>query len=254
MHGRRVVVTGVGGIGAAVARHATAAGAQVHLVDVAEERLRLLAAEIDCQYTVADLRTRSEADRAFTAAANALNGGSGRSGVDSLVAVAGGSGRRFGDGPVHTLDESAIEQTLGLNLTPAALALGAFVRHRDPSTVCHAILTGSVLARHPNRLFATHGYAAAKAAIEGLALASASFYADQRVCVNVVAPGLTRTPMSARAQVDPETIDFARDRQPLGDEDGFVDPGSVAAVCCAVLDNPAVTGQVIAVDAGWSVR
>lgn len=247
MQDRRLVVTGVGGIGAALARRAVAAGARVHLVDVADDHVAPLAAELGCGYTVANVITRAATDHAFDAASAALGG------IDALVAIAGGSGRGFGDGPVHKIDETAIERTLAANLTPAALALGSFLRHRDATVVCGAILTGSVLARHPHPLFGTHAYAAAKAAIEGLAVASAAFYADQEVTVNVVAPGLTRTPMSERAQRDPASVDFAKRKQPLSG-DGFVDPAPVADLCLAVLANPVVTGQVIAVDAGWSVR
>lgn len=243
---RRVVITGAGGIGEQVARRLLRAGAGVHLVDIDETRCTELASALGCGYSAADLCSSTGTDRAMAEAAEALGG------IDALVAVAGGSGRRFGDGPVHTMDEHAIEQTLSRNVTPALLALGAFIRHRDTGATGSAVLIGSVLARHPNPLFATHAYAAAKAAIEGAGIAAANYYAGQGVRVNVVAPGLTRTPMSARAQDDEATREFARSRQALAD-DGFVDPAAVAEACIGLLSNPAVTGQVLAVDAGWSV-
>lgn len=245
--GRRVVITGVGGIGEQVARQALSLGAHVHLVDREAGTLARLADELSCGFTVCDLRDDARVDHSFRAAAAALGG------VDGLVAVAGGSGRSVGDGPIDTLTAAALEATLAINLTPAVLALGAFLRHRDPDAASSTVLIGSVLARRPHPLFATHAYAAAKAAIEGVALAAAAHFASQGASINVVSPGLTRTPMSARAQGDDETLRFARSRQPLAD-DGFVDAADVAAVSCALIANTAVTGQVVAVDAGWSVR
>lgn len=244
--GRRIVIAGIGGIGEHIAQCAAGLGARLHLIDIDGARASAVAAALDATSSAADLRNFDRTDDAVRQAVSDLGG------VDGVVAIAGGSGRAFGDGPVDGLTESALAKTLDSNLTPAALTLGAFLRHRDRNVHGAAVLIGSVLARHPHRLFATHGYAAAKAAIEGLAIAAANYYADQDVSINVVAPGLTRTPMSARAQTDETTRRFARERQPLT-VDGFIDPAPVAFACCAVLANPAVTGQVLGVDAGWSV-
>lgn len=244
--GRRVVVAGAGGIGAAVARRAVAEGAAVHLMDIDGQRVAELSAELGCTSSSADLCRDHDVQQAFSAAAQALDG------IDALVAIAGGSGRRLGDGPVHTLTAEAVLQTVRLNLLPPVLTLGAFVNAGGPAPRS-AVLIGSVLARHPQGEFQTHAYAAAKAGIEGLAVAAAATYAEQGIAVNVVAPGLTRTPMSARAQADPTVSTVAAGRQPLC-PDGFVEPDQVAQVCCAVLAAPTVTGQVIAVDGGWSVR
>lgn len=246
LSGRRLVVTGAGGIGEQVARRAMADGASVHLADRDRDRVSALAADLGCGFSAVDLSKYDEVGRAMSEAEAAMGG------VDALVAVAGGSGRRVGDGPVHTLTDTALEETMAMNVTPAALALGAFLRHRDAAVPGSVVLVGSVLARHPHRLFPTHAYAASKAAIEGLAVVAANYYADQGVCINVVAPGLTRTPMSARAQGDDATLEFIGGQQPLA-TGGFVEPNDVASISCALLANPVVTGQVIAVDGGWSV-
>ena len=79
--------------------------------------------------------------------------------------------------------------------------------------------TGSVLARHPQRdYFATAGYAASKGAIEAMSVAAAAYYAPEGIRINVIAPGLVHTPMTARAQGnardhrihDPQTADDER--------------------------------------------
>src|SRR3546814_7980903 len=57
-----------------------------------------------------------------------------------------------------------------------------------------------------------------------------SHYLQERIAINVVAPGLTKTPMAQRAQEDPAVIEYARKRQALTD-DGFLDPDDVGVAC-----------------------
>lgn len=246
MDGRRVIVVGLGGIGAAVARRLVGAGASVHLVDIDDSRTGDLADELGATWTSADASNEPECERAFDEAESAMQG------LDGLVCTAGGSGRRWGDGPVGTLTGDAIAQTLRLNALPPLLSLNSFVRRTaDRLGPRGAVLTGSVLARYPRPEFDTHAYAFAKAGIEGLVRATASRYAAEGLQVNCVSPGLTRTPMSSRAQSDPAVRRLAAELQPLTD-DGFVDPDEVAAACVWLLGSREVTGQIVTIDGGWS--
>ena len=53
----------------------------------------------------------------------------------------------------------------------------------------------SVLARCPAaEHFGTHGYAASKGAIDGLARAAAATYAPDGIRINAIAPSLSRHP------------------------------------------------------------
>ncbi len=252
LDGRRIVVTGSGGISSATVQRCLREGASVHVISRDAESAGALA-ELSprVSWSTANLSSDAESSRAFDEAADTLGG------LDGLVAVAGGSARRLGDGPVHALSVDGLNATVALNLATTTNALREFTARwlateRDGSWAS-AILIGSALGRFPaSPLFVTHGYAAVKAGIEGLARSAAAHYSHDALTVNVVAPGLTRTPMAQRATEDAEVSAYARKRQPLAD-DGFVDPDEVASACEWMLGARSVTGQVVYVDGGWGV-
>ena len=66
-----------------------------------------------------------------------------------------------------------------------------------------------------------------------------------------VAPGLVLTPMAERAARDAEILAFAATKQPI--TGGMLDADDVADAIVWALCNPQTTGQVIAVDGGWTV-
>jgi NAD(P)-dependent dehydrogenase (short-subunit alcohol dehydrogenase family) len=110
-----------------------------------------------------------------------------------------------------------------------------------------------VLAESPEpRNFATHAYAAAKGAVVALSRSMAAYYAPHHIRVNVLAPGLVRTPMSERAAA-PAVHEFIARKQPLAGD--MVDAGDVASAALFLLGDAShsITGQVLSVDAGWSV-
>ena len=112
----------------------------------------------------------------------------------------------------------------------------------------------SVLASRPApEHFGTHAYAASKGAIDGLARSAAATYAPHGIRINAIAPSLIATPMSARAQEDASIRGYLRAKQPLAG--GPIDPDAVTPVALHLLsdDSRMVTGQVVAVDAGWGV-
>ena len=256
---RVCLITGSTGIAAASAERCAAEGAAVFVVSRSAEHARSLADALvgtgaRAGWVAADLSVEDEAEAAVAAAVERF----GR--IDGCFSVAGGSGRRFGDGPIDTLTIDGWDATIALNLRTQALVCRAVVRRmlgqapNASGTRGSILLMGSVTATDPvPQFFATHAYAAAKGAINALMTTMASTYAGEGIRVNVVAPSLTATPMASRAAADPVIRAYARQRQPLAGE--MMDPADVAHAAVYFLSDESrvVTGQVLNVDGGWSV-
>ena len=244
-----LLVTGSSGIAAATARLWGTHGS-VFLVCVKEEEGRALAAELpEADFSAADVRDE-EAVRKSVAACLERFGK-----IDALFNVAGISARSLGDGPLHECSAKAWDTVMEVNAKGTFLMCREVLRAWTDDSFEGVILNiGSVLARHPQREhFATAGYAASKGAIEAMTLSAAAYYAPAGIRINVIAPGLVMTPMSARAQGDARITEYMSRKQPL--TGGMLAPEDVARTACFLLrrDSSPITGQIITVDGGWSV-
>ena len=176
--------------------------------------------------------------------------------LDALYHVAGGSGRKHGDGPLHELTDDGWRFTCDLNLSSMIWSNRAAVRQFLKQGAGGTILNmGSVLGWSPEpKHFASHGYAATKAAIVGFSKSIASYYAQDNIRVNVIAPALVETPMSQRACGNDEIMDFIATKQPLdGGRVGVPADLDGAALFLLSRQSHFITGQVLAVDGGWTV-
>jgi NAD(P)-dependent dehydrogenase (short-subunit alcohol dehydrogenase family) len=251
---RVCLITGSTGIGAATAKLAAREGASVFVVSRDEESCRALAEEIGCGYHVTDLTRSGEVAEAV----QSLLARHGR--IDALFNVVGVSGRRFGDGPIHECSEEGWDVTMETNVKSLFLMCRAVLRLMLEQPVGESGLRGSilnmasVLALSPEpKFFATHAYAASKSAIIGLTRAMAAYYAPSKIRVNAIAPALTRTPMSQRAQQDHELLEFIKTKQPLSEDMIEADDVARAAVFLLGADARNITGEVLSVDSGWRV-
>jgi NAD(P)-dependent dehydrogenase (short-subunit alcohol dehydrogenase family) len=198
----------------------------------------------------ADASKEGTADEAIESCITSLGG------FDGLYHVAGGSGRKFGDGPLHELTLDGWNKTLELNLTSLMLsnraAIKKFLERGAGGTILNM---GSVLGYSPSpEYFTTHAYAAAKAAIIGFSKSIASYYAKNSIRINVIAPGLVETPMAKRASGDEKILAFILTKQPL-DGGRIGEPGDLDGLAVYFMSGLSkfTTGQVVAVDGGWSV-
>jgi NAD(P)-dependent dehydrogenase (short-subunit alcohol dehydrogenase family) len=247
--GKVCVVTGASGMGADAALRFAAEGAAVTVLSKDEEQCVAL----DLPYIAVDLTDEAATSAAF-AQVCAQHGR-----IDATYAVAGASGRRMGDGPVHEMSLAAWQGTFDLNAVPSFLTAREAVRAMmnqpmgDTGIRGSIVLMSSVLAYSPAPLFTTHAYAATKSAVVGLTRAMAATYASYGIRVNALAAGLVRTPMSARAASDPDSVSFASGKQAL--TSGFLDASDVTEAALFLCSDASrgITGQVIAVDGGWTV-
>lgn len=247
-----VIIGGTSGLGLSAARACVAAGARLVVTGRDPAKLRFIEAELGgvVRGVAGDACEDGSAEAAIDAGRAAWGA------FDGLYHVAGGSGRRHGDGPLHTLTTEGWDRTLEWNLRSVFLSNRAAVRALREAGRGGSILNcGSVLGASPSpRHFGTHAYAAAKAAIVGMTRSAAATYAPEGIRFNVLAPGLVATPMSARAQSDAEIQRFVRVKQPL-DGGRMGRPEDLDAAVTWLLSDASrfVTGQVVTVDGGWGV-
>jgi NAD(P)-dependent dehydrogenase (short-subunit alcohol dehydrogenase family) len=254
LEGKRIVVIGgTGGIGLSAVQAFLAAGARVVATGNEESSCRQTSEMLPDRVSLVlcrDARKEGTTAEVIRRCVEKFDG------FDALYHVAGGSGRRWGDGPLHRCTLEGWNRTLELNLTSLMLSNQAAVRYWLEQERGGAVLNlSSVLACAPSpEHFSTHAYAAAKSAVIGFTRSLAAYYAPADIRFNVLAPALTETPMAQRAITDPEISAFIRNKQPL--DGGRVSrPDDLDGAACYFLSDQArfTTGQVLAVDGGWSV-
>ncbi len=247
-----VIIGGTTGLGLSAAKAFAAQGAHLVLVgrnaDSAEAARKVLGKQVLA--LSADATNENTAIQAIDICISQFGG------FDGLYHVAGGSGRRMGDGPLHDMSLDGWNKNLELNLTSVMLSNQAAVRRFLERGTGGTILNmGSVLGFSPSpHFFATHGYAAAKAAIIGFSKSVAAYYAKERIRVNVIAPALVDTPMSQRAAGDEVIQYFIKTKQPL-DGGRIGQPNDLDGLALYFMSDQSkfTTGQVVAVDGGWCI-
>lgn len=254
-----MIVGGTGGIGLATARRFVEEGARVVVAGRsslhAEAARGLFAPKAPVWDVVADVTDPAGVDQLFYEALKCLGGR-----LDVLFHVAGISGRRLGDGPLHDCTEEGWDAVLTTNAGGLFLTNRAAVRHmrgqaRDEHGVRGAVLNmGSVLGDSPEpRHFGTIAYAASKGAIRAMTRAAAAAYAPEGIRFNLICPALIETPMASRATDDPVIRDYLRTKQPLAQGPGRVEDCAEAALYLCEPAARFVTGAELVVDGGWCV-
>jgi NAD(P)-dependent dehydrogenase (short-subunit alcohol dehydrogenase family) len=246
---KAILVAGGGGIGAATARRLSEEGARVVLGDIDFEQAQIDAAEITASgggevsalpYDQADERSIIE----LVERAVAKLGG-----LDGLHANAADLAISRQDENVMTTDPAVWDRTMSVNARGPTL----LTRHALPHLVKArgAIVytsSGSVYVGEPSRF----AYAMSKSALNALMRHVASRWGGEGVRANAISPGLILgrhkpDELSEELRAVVTTIQ----RLPIPGE-----PEHIAAMVAMLLSDDAawITGQVIAVDGGSTIR
>lgn len=233
-----VVVGGSGGIGSAVVRRLMARECRVVIAARNPDPLQAVATETGAEAVALDARDSAAVDALMQSIADQH----GR--VDGVVNCAGSILLK----PAHLISDQEFAETLALNLTTAFNLVRASTRLMmrqaggGSIVLCSSVAAQRGLVNH-------EAIAAAKAGVEGLALAAAASYARYGVRVNCVAPGLTRTNLTRALTQNENVARTSAALHPLG---RIGEPEEVASAICWLLDQEQgwVTGQVIGVDGG----
>src|ERR1700677_1611589 len=255
-----LIVGGTSGIGLASASRFLEEGARVVVTGREPDIGRAALAQLTplgsvWEFTLELAEGEEGVVRMFAFALDALGGR-----LDVLLHVAGISGRKFGDGPLHECTNEGWERVMRTNAQGVFLTNRAAVRVMlgqplDATGVRGAVVNvGSVVDRSPSPVhFATLAYAASKGAVRALTLAAAARYAPDRIRFNLLAPGLIDTPMAARAVNDARLRPYLEGKQPMAGGPGTADDVALAALYLCEPSSRLVTGAELVVDGGWSV-
>jgi NAD(P)-dependent dehydrogenase (short-subunit alcohol dehydrogenase family) len=236
MANRIIIYGGTGGVGGALARRCTQAGASVHLVARREDRLAQLAGELQCTYTCGDVRDDALFERVMQDAGAPCAG----------IAFAVGSIRIR---PLQRITAADMIDDFTLNAVAAARAVQAALPALKAHGNASVVLFSSIAAR---RGFASHAsIAMAKAAVEGLTVALAAELAPA-VRVNAIAPSLLDTELGATVAASDTARTAIANMHPLSRLGTADDVASLAAHLLSA-DGSWMTGQIIGVDGGRSV-
>eukprot|EP00242_Pyramimonas_sp_CCMP2087_P004488 CAMPEP_0198206658 /NCGR_PEP_ID=MMETSP1445-20131203/10204_1 /TAXON_ID=36898 /ORGANISM="Pyramimonas sp., Strain CCMP2087" /LENGTH=271 /DNA_ID=CAMNT_0043879435 /DNA_START=1 /DNA_END=816 /DNA_ORIENTATION=- len=235
-----VVLGATGGIGAEVCGQLASSGSQLAIGGRNPEKLdALIAAYPHAQVSRVDA-TNSKEVEAFIQKAVATYGR-----VDGVVNCVGSVLLK----PAHTTTDDEFNEVINTNLFSAFCAVKAAVKVMSKQSpkggsivLCSSAVAQTGLPNH-------EAIAAAKAGIVGLARSAAATYAGANIRVNCVAPGLTRTPMTARITGNETALKMSTSMHALG---RIAEADEVARAIVFLMDpkNSFITGQVLGVDGG----
>jgi NAD(P)-dependent dehydrogenase (short-subunit alcohol dehydrogenase family) len=231
------IVGAAGGIGTALCRRLSTRGARLVLAGRNERALKALSSEVGGDVVPLDARD-------IAAVENAVREAAGRhSRLDGAVNLAGSILLKA----AHATSADEWDEVMSTNLRTAFALVRAVAPVMSLAGGGSVVLMSSAAARIG--ILNHEAIAAAKAGVTGLGLSAAATYAPRGVRINVVAPGLVRTPLSARIVDNAASLKASESMHPLG---RIGEADDVASLIEFLLD-PAqrwVTGQVFGVDGG----
>jgi NAD(P)-dependent dehydrogenase (short-subunit alcohol dehydrogenase family) len=237
---RKILVTGAArGLGRAFAEAAVAAGAQVVIADILEDRGRASADELGCAFVAVDLASPESISRCAAQVADVLGG------LDGLVnngAIATG----IGGVTMEDIDIDTWDRVMTVNVRGTWLmtrALSAALRASGSGRVIN-IASDTALWGAPRLMH----YVASKGAVISMTRSMSRELGADGVTVNAIAPGLTL--VEATEYIPKERHQLYRDGRAITREQV---PADITGAVCFLLSESAgfITGQLLPVNGGF---
>jgi NAD(P)-dependent dehydrogenase (short-subunit alcohol dehydrogenase family) len=231
------IIIGTTGIGGALARQLSKAGASLHLIGRDASKVSALAGELGASHSVADVTDAAALEQAVQAAGGI---------VDGLAYCVGTINLK----PAHRTTDADAMKDFEVNALGALRAARAALPALKASTLASAsIVMFSTVA--VGQGFASHASVSmAKGAVEGLTRTLAAEWSP-KIRVNAIAPSLTETPLASFMTSNAATAQAIGAMHPL-QRLGTAD--EVAGLAAYLISEQAgwITGQVIGIDGGRS--
>ncbi len=235
-----LILGATGGIGSALARQLAAGGARLVLAARNADALAALGTELGATTVLVDATAPADIERTVETAVSTFGRLDGAANcVGSLLLK-----------PAHLTRPEEFDEVLNVNLRSAfslvRSATRAMMNNTEPAGGS-IVLVSTAAARIG---LANHeAIAAAKGGVISLTLSAAASYAAKQVRVNCVAPGLVRTPLTARITGSAAAEQSSVAMHALG---RLGEPEDVARAIAFLLDpaNSWITGQTLGVDGG----
>ncbi|MFE9359637.1 SDR family NAD(P)-dependent oxidoreductase [Streptomyces olivaceoviridis] len=249
LHGKTVLITGASsGIGAAAAELFAQEGARVVLAARRADRLRELVGAID-----------AAGGQATAVVADVTRAGDMRAAVETALRTYGRLDAAFNNAgwtstgtPMHLMDDAEYDRIMDVNARGVWNAMRAqiavMLEHGGGSIVNTSSVAGI------RATGASAPYIAAKHAVIGLSKAAADEYAEQRIRVNALAVGSTRSELMD--QVLSDTPALLKPFTERAMQQRLAEPVEIAQTAAWLCSDRSsfTTGAVIAADGGWTAR
>lgn len=208
MHGQRVAVAGVGGIGSPTAAICAELGAHLLLADL--EAPQSMARELEAKH--GNPASAHALDTSDSQSVLRFCEEAGR--LDALVITSGVLSKERQMEPGSAEWDSNFDFVYHTNVRGPMLMAQRVLRQMVQAGGGRIVLLGSMAGRSGGLLSGAQ-YAASKGALHALVRWLAGHGAPNGVCVNGVAPGATATPMIAEEKVDASRIPAGRLAEPI---------------------------------------
>lgn len=238
---KNVVITGgSAGIGLATAKTFIQHGANVLITGRNDDSLQKAAAEINSSKLttiVSDISKLAD----IATLENTVSENSNK--VDILVLNAG-IAKQF---LIEETTEEVFDDLFNINVKGLFFTLQKLIPHLSEGASVILISSGVSVSGYAQM----GAYAATKSAVDAIARTAATELADRKIRVNVVAPGLTDTPMNQQTPEDiKNAIAAAVPLQRIGEAEEIAN----AIVFLASSEASYISGSYLAVDGGVTIR